>query len=352
VDLQPPAPAYPVGAIPERGRSLEVAPGVHWLRMPLPFRLDHINLYVIDDGEQGWALVDTGIRTDDTMQAWREQFAHQPDQRPLSRVFVTHMHPDHVGMAGWLTRKFGVRLWMTRLEYLMCRVIVGDSGREAPPDAIDFYRRAGWSDAALDTYRLRFGNFGNAIHALPDSFRALRDGEELHIGRHLWRVIVGTGHSPEHACLYCPELKLLVSGDQVLPRISSNVSVYPIEPDADPMRGWLDSLARIRREVPDDVLVLPSHNECFRGLHARIDALAASQLAVLVRLRLALTEPRRAVDVFEALFNRLIGERDVQLLGMATGESLACLHYLLHRGEVACSRDEAGVDWYRLVQTT
>src|SRR5258706_4860427 len=157
---------YPFEAPPERGRAIEVAPGVHWIRMPLPFALDHINLWALDD-ESGWALVDTGIRTDETMRVWRELFANAPDGRPLTRVFVTHLHPDHVGMAGWLTRKFGVRLWMTRLEYLMCRVMVNDTGREAPADAIEFYRRAGWGDAEIETYRVRFGNFGKHIHTLP-----------------------------------------------------------------------------------------------------------------------------------------------------------------------------------------
>jgi glyoxylase-like metal-dependent hydrolase (beta-lactamase superfamily II) len=339
--------AYPFEAVPERGRAIEVAPGVHWIRMPLPFALDHINLWAIDDGA-GWALVDTGLRTDETAQVWREQFANAPDERPLTRVFVTHMHPDHVGMAGWLTRKFGVRLWMTRQEYLTCRVMVSDTGREAPADAVEFYRRAGWGDGAIETYRVRFGNFGKHIHTLPDSYRRLHDGEELRIGAHAWRVIVGNGHSPEHACLYCPDLRLLISGDQVLPRISSNVSVYPVEPDADPMADWLASLAKLAREVPDDVLVLPSHNECFRGLHARIESLQRGQERALERLRRALAQPKRAVDAFPALFARAIAESDVALLGMATGESLACLNYLMHRGEVQREVGADGVAWYRL----
>jgi len=331
---------------PQRGHTLEVAPGVRWIRMPLPYTLDHINLWAIDDGA-GWALVDTGVRTEETTAVWRELFANSPDERSLTRIFVTHMHPDHVGMAGWLTRKFGVRLWMTRLEYLTCRVMVSDTGREAPDDAIDFYRRAGWSESALETYRARFGNFGKHIHVLPDSFRRLSDGEALRIGANSWRVIVGNGHSPEHACLYCPELKLLISGDQILPRISSNVSVYPTEPDADPMADWLASLDKLKREVPDDVLVLPSHNECFRGLHARIDALAKGQERALARLRRALAEPRRAVDVFGSLFARSISEDDVPLLGMATGEGIACLNHLVRKGEVAREADADGVLWYR-----
>ncbi len=336
---------YPFEA-PVPGRRVEVAPGVHWMRMPLPYALNHINVWALDDGE-GWALVDTGTRTDDVAAAWREQFANAPDARPLSRIFVTHMHPDHVGMAGWLTRKFGVRLWMSRLEYLACRVMLTDSGREAPPDAIAFFRRAGWNDAAIESYRARFGNFGKHIHALPDSYRRLQDGEVLHIGAHEWRVIIGNGHSPEHACLHCPALKVLISGDQVLPRISSNVSVNPMEPDADPMADWLRSLDKLQREVDDDVLVLPSHNDCFHGLHRRIDALRRGQMLALDRLRRRLDEPRRAIDVFGALFARPIDAADTPLLGMATGESLACLNHLVHRGEVGVEVDGQGVAWYR-----
>jgi glyoxylase-like metal-dependent hydrolase (beta-lactamase superfamily II) len=334
---------------PPIGGSVEVAPGVHWLRMPLPYALDHINVWGLDDGDAGWALVDTGTRTDGVAAAWREQFARAPDRRPLSRVFVTHMHPDHVGMAGWLTRKFGVRLWMTRLEYLSCRVMVSDTGREAPPEATGFLHRAGWSEAAIEVYRARFGNFGKHIHPLPDSYRRLHDGEAITIGAHAWRVIVGNGHSPEHACLHCPDLKVLISGDQVLPRISSNVSVNPMEPDADPMADWLASLDKLQREVPDDVLVLPSHNDCFRGLHARIESLRRGQATALDRLRRTLADdgPKRVVDVFGALFARRIDEADVPLLGMATGEAQACLNHLVQRGEAAAEADAGGVSWYR-----
>ncbi len=337
---------YPCDSIPAPGRTTVIAPGVHWMRMPLPYALDHINLYALDDST-GWAVIDTGTRTEAVAAAWRDLFALSP-QRSLSRIFVSHMHPDHVGMAGWLAHKFGVRLWMTRLEYLSCRVMVGDTGREAPTAAIDFYRRAGWGDAAIETYRARFGNFGTHIHPLPDSFRRIQDGERLIIGAHEWQVIIGTGHSPEHACLYCPALKLLFSGDQVLPRISSNVSVYPLEPDADPLAEWMGSLDKLQRLVPDDVLVLPSHNEPFRGLHRRIDALRRGQEMALTRLRRTLATPKRAIDVFAALFARAIPEDNEPLLGLATGESLACLNWLLARGEAVRERSADGVDHYRM----
>ena len=345
--LEKPTLIYPFEAAPDAGKMLEVAPGVLWMRMPMPYQLNHINIWALEDGA-GWTVVDTGMRTEPTLEAWRDFFTGALHKRPLNRVIVTHMHPDHVGMAGWLTEKFNCQLWMTQLEYLHCRVLTADTGRKAPEDAVMHFQRAGWSAGAIETYRGRFGNFGKHIHALPESYRRIKDGETLRIGMHNWRVIVGTGHSPEHACLYCPELKLLISGDQVLPRISSNVSVHPTEPDADPMGEWMASLAKMKREVPDDVLVLPAHNDCFRGLHARLDYLEASQERSMDRLRKTLREPKRAIDVFVALFGRSIDEADASLLSMATGESLACLNYLWHRGEISRSLDSSGVTQYQM----
>jgi glyoxylase-like metal-dependent hydrolase (beta-lactamase superfamily II) len=334
---------YPFDETPKPGEAIEVAPGVKWLRMPLGGSLAWINVWAIEDGD-GWAIADTGMGGADTQQAWRKAFAGPLAGKSVTRVFVTHMHPDHIGMAGWLTRRFHCRLWISRLEFLMCRSLAADTGREAPPDALEFYKAAGWDEEALETYRARFGGFGRGLHALPDSFHRIRDGDEIRIGEHLWRVVVGSGHSPEHVCLYCPELKVVITGDQVLPKISSNVSVFPTEPDGDPLTEWLTTLAAIKARIPDDVLVLPAHNEPFRGLHARIDHLIGGHERNLVRLKGTIAEPRRAVDVFGALFKRRI---DGGLLGLATGESLAHLNCLIARGEAVRRRDAAGVDWYQ-----
>jgi glyoxylase-like metal-dependent hydrolase (beta-lactamase superfamily II) len=316
--------------------------------MPLGGALAFINVWALEDktGEDGdgWAIVDTGMGGSDTMQAWRKAFGGALAGGPVTRVFVTHMHPDHIGMAGWLTRKFQCRLWISRLEFLMCRSLAADTGREAPPDALEFYQAAGWDEEALETYKARFGGFGKGIYQLPDSFHRIRDGDEILIGEHVWRVVVGSGHSPEHACLYCPELKLMISGDQVLPRISSNVSVFPTEPDGDPLTEWLETLARIKTLVPDDVLVLPAHNDPFIGLHARIDQLIRGHERGLDRLERLLAEPKRSVDVFGVLFARKIGP---ELVGMATGEGLAHLNCLIGRGRAMGKPDASGVVWYR-----
>jgi len=338
---------YPLEA-PVAGAFTQVAPGVHWVRLPLAGPLGHINVWALQDGA-GWTLVDTGVGSEASIAAWEHLLAQAPFNAPLARVLVTHMHPDHVGMAGWFTRRFGVQLWMSRLEYLSCRVAASDTGREPPEDALRFYREAGWDAAALAAYRERFGRFGRHIQPMPDSYRRLHDGERIRIGGHDWHVVTGNGHSPEHACLHCPALGLLISGDQVLPRISSNVSVQPMEPGADPMGDWLSSLDKLQQQVPDEVLVLPAHNACFRGLHARLAQLRDGQHAALGQLRQALREPRRVIDVFPALFRRPIEPADASLLGMATGETVACLNYLMVRGEVR-RHVEQGVAWYRLAR--
>ena len=338
-------PVYPFGDDkPEAGEVMEVARGIYWLRMPLPFSLAWINLWLIDEGD-GWTLVDTGMPTDEGKAAWRTILADKMDGRPLKRMIVTHMHPDHVGNAGWLHRKTGAALWISRLEYVTCRMLCADTGREAPQAAIEFYTRAGWPETALQSYRERFGRFGMGVSTMPDSFHRLSHGDGFEMGGETWQVITGNGHSPEHSCLYCPALNVLISGDQLLPRISSNVSVHPTEPEADPLTDWMDSCARLKQAVPADVLVLPAHNEPFTGAHDRLQGLIDGHEKALVRLKKRLgEEPRRVVDVFPAIFGRKIGD---DLIGLATGEALAHLNCLIGRGEVVRERGK-GPDIYRL----
>lgn len=335
---------YPCGDPPAAGETKELAPGVLWLRMPLPFDLRWINLWLLKDGD-GWMIVDTGIATDECRRHWRTILASPAiEGRTVSRVLVTHMHPDHVGLAGWLTREFHCPLWMSRLEYVTARMLLTDPGREAPEEFVSFYRAAGWDEDVLAIHRQRFGSFGRLVSPMPASMQRVTAGDTLTIGGRVWRVLGGNGHSPEHVCLWCPELNLFISGDQILPRISSNVSVFPTEPAADPLRDWLESCARLGRELPPEVLVLPAHNEPFVGAQERLEALISGHERSLDRAEQRLREaPRRSVDLFPALFPGGIG---TDQLVFATGEALAHLNCLIGRGRAHRTTSADGVWWY------
>jgi glyoxylase-like metal-dependent hydrolase (beta-lactamase superfamily II) len=339
--------SYPYGreVTPAPGEAQEIAEGVFWIRFPMPMSLDHINLWLLEDND-GWTVVDTCLNLKQAKEIWEQLFDGFMGGKPITRVICTHLHPDHVGLAGWLTERFGCELWMTREEFLMCRAMVGDTGREAPDVAIRYYKAAGYNEEQLDRYRGKFGNFGRAVSPLPDSFRRLIDRETITIGDRYWQVIVGHGHSPEHASLYCPALKLLISGDQVLPRITPNVSVFPTEPEGDPLKEWLRANSTIRDILPNDVLVLPAHESPFHGLHVRLSQVIESHRSDLNKLFIYLEEPKRAVDCFPALFKREIGEGS---LGLATGETIAHLNYLLGQRRITRARDDQGVDWYQQI---
>lgn len=337
--------SYPFtrSANPAPGKPKKVAEGVYWARFAMPMSLDHINLWLLED-EHGWTVVDTCLNIPSARETWEQLFAGFMQGKPVLRVICTHMHPDHVGLAGWLTERFDCDLWMPREEFLMCRAMKADTGREAPDVAIRFYKAAGYDEEQLDRYRKKFGNFGRAIAPLPDSFRRLVDRETITIGDRYWQVIIGSGHSPEHATLYCPALKVLIAGDQVLPRITPNVSVFPTEPQGDPLNEWLHSSARLREILPDDLLVLPAHETPFYGLHMRLNQIIESHKNALSSLFDYLEQPRRAVDCFPALFNRTL---EGDSLGLATGETLAHLHCLLGRRSITRTADAEGVNWYQ-----
>ena len=323
---------------------MEVAEGVHWIRMRLPMQLNHINLWLLEDGD-GWTAVDTGIRDETTADAWKRLFAGPMAGRPIKRVIVTHLHPDHIGLAGWLVRRFGVELWMTRTDYLMCRNLVADTGEEAPEEGIRFYRAAGFAEDALEAYKTRFGGFGRGVYRLPNAYRRIQEGERIEIGGRIWEIVVGRGHAPEHACLWCREENLFISGDQILPRISSNVSLFPTEPEANPLQDWLDSCAKLKALLPPDILVLPSHNEPFRGVNLRLQELIDGHETAMEKLLALCAEAKRAVDCFPALFRSRITSGNYL---MATGESLAHLNCLRARGQLRRTVDDDGVDWYAL----
>lgn len=324
---------------PDAGAVSEIADGVFWLRFPLPMAgLDHINLYVLKDGD-GWVVVDTGLGSRTTKDIWRKHFKGFMGERPVNRIIVTHLHPDHVGLAGWMKRHFDAPLYMTRGEYFLCRLLAADTGHEAPPEGINFYRKAGLTPEQIEIYKMRFGGFGKAISPMPHSYDRLQDGDSLRINGRTWNIIVGSGHSPEHACLYCPELKICLSGDQILPNISSNVSVWPTEPEANPLEDWISSCHKLKGALPEETLIGPAHGIPFRGAHARLEKLISHHEKALARLTEFCATPRRATDIYSVLFRRQIDDKNRI---MAVGESVAHLNCLKERGIVRRTLNDAG----------
>ncbi|MEM8982495.1 MAG: MBL fold metallo-hydrolase [Pseudomonadota bacterium] len=332
---------YPFADTPNPGQAIEVAPGVHWLRQHLPFALEHINVWCLENSP-GPVLVDTGVRGEPTQRNWLAVLETLALPAP-SRLLVTHMHPDHAGSAGWICEHFGIRLAMTRTEYLMCRVLAADFA-PPPPLAVEFFHAAGFGSDDIERYKKLFGGFGKACDTLPATYDRLVDGQQLQIGGADWEVVVGRGHSPEHACLYNAAANVVIAGDQILPTISSNVSVWPTEPSANPLREWLQSCRALIGRLPEDVLVLPSHGKPFVGAHRRLQALIHEHEQGLARLLDHCREPRRAVDVFPALFRSDPGTANLTL---ATGESIAHLNYLQAEGAIHSWLDVGGRRWYQ-----
>jgi len=320
---------FPVAAPPSPGEAIAIAPGVEWLRMPLPFALDHINLWLLEDGN-GWTIVDTGYAMAETKASWEQIFADRLGGLPVTRIIVTHYHPDHIGLAGWLTEHWQAPLWITEKEWLSAQVM-SRSGGDLAGVRRSFAQRAGLGEAASELFGERNMSYRRGVPSVPPTFRRLADGMIVEIGGREWRVVVGEGHAPELACLYCAETEVLIAGDQVLPKISPNVSVQAHEPDGDPLALYLRSLDKLRQEVPPETLVLPSHNLPFFGLHARIDTLIAHHRARCDEILMACATPQSAMQLLPVLFRRSL---DRHQMAFALGEALAHLHYLMGQGRL------------------
>ena len=322
---------------------MEVAPGVHWLRMALPFALDHINLWLLEDGTKEnpcWLLIDSGLGNEPTRALWDKIFADKIGAKPVRRVLVTHYHPDHAGNAAWLCKRSGAELWMTRGEYLTVHAALAGAAGYSPEAQKELFRSNGLDEAQTDALLARGGLYKKMVPDFPFSHRRMFEGERISVGGRHWKVMVGYGHAPEHVSLYCEELNVLISGDMLLPRISTNVAVRPIDPMSNPLRLFLESIRRYR-QLPQDVLVLPSHGLPFRGAHARIDQLEAHHTERLAELRAACAQsPRAAADVLEVLFKRKL---DTSQIFFALGEAIAHLHYLHFEGQLARSVGADGV---------
>ncbi len=333
---------YPFETPPSEGEATNVADGVLWVRLPLPMALDHVNVFAFDEGDS-WTIVDTGFSTQKTKAIWETLLAGPLAGKPVSRLIVTHYHPDHIGLAGWFMAK-GAELVTTRTSYVTGRMLTLDEQPTYPDETVTFYRRAGM-DAAILEKRLqeRPFNFADCVDPIPLGYTRIQEGQTIHFGGRTWDIRTGDGHAPEHATFWSREDNLVVGGDQLLPSISANLGVYPTEPEADPVKEWLASCEAFKQHAGADQLILPGHKLPFTGLPFRLEQMIDNHVGCLDRLMEHLQTPKTAGECFPPLFKRKIGAGEY---GLALVEAVAHLNHLLHAGKITRTiRDDGAYLW-------
>ena len=315
--------------IPEPDTPIEIAPGILWIRLPMPLALDHVNLYLLEDGHS-WTLVDCGLADPVSRAVWERVLATHLRGRPISRIIGTHFHPDHVGLAGWLQGRTGAEFWMSQIEWLSARSTYLDTESSDSPEMQDFYRRAGFAETDIATYRDLGNDYRGLVTPIPVTYSRITKETEFRIGDRLWRPIFGSGHSPDHVTLHCERDRLLLGGDMLLPRITPIIAVWWQEPDGNPLSDYLAFLGTLGN-VADDVLVLPSHNRPYREIRTRITDLGRHHAMRLELTCTACNEPARASEVMRVLFPR---ELDAFQARFAIGETIAHINKLLWSGEL------------------
>ena len=334
---------YPFADYPQEGGATEVADGIFWLSTPIPFvGLRQVNLWLLRDGD-GWTMVDCGYAYDAARAAIAAAWESVLRGRKITRLIVTHFHPDHVGNSGWIAGRWDTRPLMTQGEWFAANLAARDTADDSIARRVTFFREHGLDEARIDIFQ-RGAILYSAGVELPLAFTRITDGDVLPIGADRWTVITGEGHSPEHAALYCAERKLLISGDQILPTITTNISVWPAEPDADPLGLFLESGRRFAARLDPATLVLPSHRRPFRNVHHRLDELAHHHDERLQLILSATGRETTAADLIDVLFQRAL---DGHQMGFAMGEAIAHLNHLVTLGRMERVRDASGVCRYR-----
>jgi len=333
---------FPFETAPEGVEMIEVATGIHWIRLPLPMKLDHVNIYVLED-DAGWTVIDTGMNTGKTRALWQALIDGPLAGKPVNRVILTHHHPDHVGLVGWLQSNHGAELWTTRTAWLFARMLTLDVQETWPEETLKYYRSAGMDN---DFYEKRKAerpfNFADVVAPMPLGFKRMDEGDTVQIGSRSFTVRLGQGHAPDHITLWSDDV--VIAGDQIIANISSNLGVYATEPEADPVGAWFESCARLKPFAKPEHLVLPGHKLPFTGLATRLTQLIDNHHTALDRLRVYLAQPRTAAECFQPLFKRRIGEGEY---GLALVEAVGHLNHLHQLGAVTRTRRQDGAYLWR-----
>lgn len=337
---EPTGLATPFPDPPEPGAAIAIDDRLLWMRLPVPMRPDHVNLYALRD-DDGWTVVDTGISTRKTRALWEDILAGPLSGAPLRRVLLTHHHPDHVGLAGWLQSEKGAELVAPRTAWLFARMLMLDEQDRPPTQTLAFWRAAGMPADEIDRRAgMRPFNYADAVWPMPLGFTGLAEGARIEMGGQGWQVRFGHGHAPDHAVLFSEDGRFVLAGDHYLRTISPNLGVYATEPEANPVADWIDSHRALLPLLTDDQLALPGHGLPFTGLPARAGQLIENHVSALDRLEAFLAEPRTSVDAFATLYKRNIGEGEYTL---ALVEAVAHCNALWHAGRATRTMGSDGV---------
>jgi glyoxylase-like metal-dependent hydrolase (beta-lactamase superfamily II) len=320
-------------AVQDVGEAAEVVEGVWQLKLPVPFPLGFVAVYLVEGGD-GWTLIDAGYDYPPAREAWEAgALAAGCDlSRDVARIVVTHFHPDHVGAARWLQEVSAAPVFMMEREIPFARKVWGS------PDAAPFVKMLarhgmprGMAETAADAMRggLR----------LPEEILPLRDGEKLPMGSPVggptgepagggWaRVLHAPGHADHQMVLHDEGRRLLYAADHVMLGITPNIGLWP-ETAPHPLARYLEALRSVRGLDAD--LVLPGHGPVFGDLAGRVDELAAHHAERLGAMREDLVgTPRSAYEVSRRLFR---GALTVHQRAFALAETLAHLDHLVLEG--------------------
>jgi glyoxylase-like metal-dependent hydrolase (beta-lactamase superfamily II) len=311
-------------------------------------------------------MVDTGIATNKTMKLWENIFTSTigPSGKPITGLIITHFHPDHFGLAGWIARKWNMTIQMSATEWGIGQHLsrlndlndlnvahknsLSDDGEmsetgDAQGLTKDTSIELDVSNSIIADYEKKCGivsggpesqanasihdhnNYHKFNSNLPNDYHRLQEHDLIQIGNRKWKVIIGEGHSPEHVCLFSEQDSLLIAGDQILARISPNVSVWPSDPTANPLKQFLSSMTKLRR-LPASTLVLGSHDAPFFGLHSRLKQIEHHHQERLDLLLTLCKSPQTVMTILPLLFKR---DLTPDQLPFAIGEALAHLNYLV-----------------------